>query len=422
MLKRYASMMTDFIYTNDSLREFITHDYEMEEDECFYANVELFFLTFALFSDDLGNINLNDSVRELIETQKYYIDGDKIILGDKEIAFGVLEMAFVEVLSYYRKKRNRKIIDVDVFESKIQSKGNVDILLDTGLGQLIKFDINNVEEEERLAREEAIRKLYEYKASGYEEVDTYLYEIEHSFKDTAYEGIAILYNKLRKCRDNNIFKEDILLLNAADVNLSYYRKFAYMLMSCYPIQIFKPARECLEYLDLRFPNIQADANYYRYDDEWEEYEKRRNEVLKDIGVCNIILRGRRVSKTEKDKARKRGEFLIRKKELLDLQCYNHSVDCSDVTEVYDENGEPYYTGAMLNKHILYNLEIALRNGHVDVIKNNGREEMVFYAIVDGKVDFILKVGINKILNMFDTNNLIESIKTNGWSIKRTSGE
>ena len=107
---------------------------------------------------------------------------------------------------------------------------------------------------------------------------------------------------------------------------------------------------------------------------------------------------------------------------MDLQCYKRSVDCSDVTEVYDENGEPYYTGAMLNKHILYNLEIALRNGHVDVIKNNGREEMVFYAIVDGKVDFILKVGINKILNMFDTNNLIESIKTNGWSIKRTSGE
>ena len=378
--------MKDLIYINDSLREFIMHDCEMEEDECFYANVELFFLTFALFSDDLENINLNDSVRELIETQKYYIDGDKIILGDKEIAFGVLE------------------------------------LLDTGFGQLIKFDINNVEEEERLAREEAIRKLYEYKASGYEEVDTYLYEIEHSFKDTAYEGIAILYNKLRELRDDNIFKGDIPLLSAADVNLSYYRKFAYMLMSCYPIQIFKPARECLEYLDLRFPNIQADANYYRYDDEWEEYEKKRNRVLADIGVCNFFLRCRRASKTEKDKARKRGEFLIRKKELLDLQCFNHSVDCSDVTEVYDENGEPYYTGAMLNKHILYNLEIALRNGHVDVIKNNGREEMVFYAIVDGQVDFILKVGINKILNMFDTNNLIESIKTNGWSIKRTSGE
>lgn len=414
--------MKELIYTNDSLREFIMHDYEMEEDECFYANVELFFLTFALFSDDLENINLNDSVRELIETQKYYIDGDKIILGDKEIAFSVLEMAFVEVLLYYKKERNRKIIGVDVFESKIQSKGNVDILLDTGLGQLIKFDINNVEEEERLAREEAIRKLYEYKASGYEEVDTYLYEIEHSFKDTAYEGIAILYNKLRKRRDNNIFKKDIPLLNASDVNLSYYRKFAYMLMSCYPIQIFKPARECLEYLDLRFPNIQADANYYRYDDEWEEYEKKRNKVLGDIGVCNIILRCRRVSKMEKDKARKRGEFLIRKKELLDLQRYKHSVDCSDVTEDYDENGEPFYTGAMLNKHILYNLEIALRNGHVDVIKNNGREEMVFYAIVDGEVDFILKVGINKILNMFDTNNLIESIKTSGWSIKRTSGE
>ena len=227
---------------------------------------------------------------------------------------------------------------------------------------------------------------------------------------------------MRELRDDNIFKGDIPLLSAADVNLSYYRKFAYMLMSCYPIQIFKPARECLEYLDLRFPNIQADANYYRYDDEWEEYEKKRNRVLADIGVCNFFLRCRRASKTEKDKARKRGEFLIRKKELLDLQCFNHSVDCSDVTEVYDENGEPYYTGAMLNKHILYNLEIALRNGHVDVIKNNGREEMVFYAIVDGQVDFILKVGINKILNMFDTNNLIESIKTNGWSIKRTSGE
>ena len=94
--------MKDLIYINDSLREFIMHDCEMEEDECFYANVELFFLTFALFSDDLENINLNDSVRELIETQKYYIDDDKIILGDKEIAFGVLEMAFVEVLSYYK--------------------------------------------------------------------------------------------------------------------------------------------------------------------------------------------------------------------------------------------------------------------------------------------------------------------------------
>ena len=41
--------MKDLIYTNDSLREFIMHDCEMEEDECFYANVELFFLTFALF-------------------------------------------------------------------------------------------------------------------------------------------------------------------------------------------------------------------------------------------------------------------------------------------------------------------------------------------------------------------------------------
>ena len=109
---------------------------------------------------------------------------------------------------------------------------------------------------------------------------THIYEIEHSFKDTAYEGIAILYNKLRKLRDDNIFKEDVTLLNAADVNLSYYRKFAYMLMSCYPIQIFKPARQCLEYLDLRFPNIQADANYYRYDDEWEEYEKKRNRVFR----------------------------------------------------------------------------------------------------------------------------------------------
>lgn len=414
--------MKDLIYTNDSLREFIMHDYEMEEDECFYANVELFFLTFALFSDDLENINLNDSVRELIETQKYYIDGDRIILGDKEIAFGVLEMAFVEVLSYYKKKRNRKIIDVDVFESKRQSKGNVDILLDTGYGQLIEFDIDNAEEAEKSAREEAIKKLNEYKASGYEEIDTYLYEIEHSFRDTAYEGIAILYNKLRELRDDNIFKGDIPLLCAADVNLSYYRKFAYMLMSCYPIQIFKPARECLEYLDLRFPNIQFDANYYRYDDEWEEYEKMRNKVLAHIRDCNIFLRSKRVSKMEKDNVRKCGERLIRKKELLDFQCYKHSVDCSDVTEVYDENGEPFYTGAMLNKHILYNLEIALRNGHVDVIKNNGREEMVFYAIVDGKVDFILKVGINKILNMFDTNNLIGSIKTNGWSIKRTSGE
>lgn len=430
MQNEYKKTIKSMILANESLKEQILEDFRIEEEDNKIINIELFYLTFSLFSDYFKRLDIYDSWKELLGSHDYYIDGDRVISGGKEISFQLLEMTFIETLLKYREKRDKKIVNVTNFRKvKMSSESmteednsEVEVLYNIGHGELIQFVNDGVVNDERDSkREEAIKVLSSYQIGNSECVKSYLYEIRDGFRNIVYDCIVSLYNRLKKGRKDKMFKSVIPLINESSKDSRQHSELAHLLLTMYPIQFYGKDKDCIDYSKLLIPNIEVDANHYRYDDVWEEFEKKYEEINKIIDNCMIFIRSRKVKESEKRRIRFKINQLEWEKRDLESKYMLDMIEKTDMREIIDEEtDESYYSGSMLNKHILYNLEIALKNGHVDIINKKGRDVLVLYAIVDKQVDFILEIDSSKFLDIIDMDSILSSFGDGDYQ-KRMSG-
>ena len=412
MQSKYSNTIEKLVLANESLKELYLNDFQLDE-ECNKAiSIELFFLAFSIFEDYFKKIEVDEVWKNLFAKQDYYLEGDKIVSGNTEIPYDVIEMTFLETMLKYREKAHKKVLDISCF-SNINSnyKKRIEMPIPEKKAQIIFMDMDRVKDKICNSREKAIRSLFSYEVSNDINVKHYLDISKREFRRLAYDGIASLYNRLKKNRKEKLFNGNLPLVDEKHKENGYVEALTHLMVSCYPIQFYAKDKECIDYSSLLLPNIEANANHYRYDDVWEEFEEELERINKIINTCKIVIRNRKVKEPEKKRVRFRINQLEWKKRRLEEQYVKKMIDRTDMREVYDEEtGEFYYTGRVLNKHILYNIEVALKNGHVDIVDKNGKYEFVFYAIVDKNVDFILTIDAGKLKDIFDSTNLVEAIE------------
>ena len=348
-----------------------------------------------------------------MEKQDYYIQDNKIIIEGNEISFELLEMAFLETILKYREKKAGKIIKFEPIkkeENEEDVSQNMCTVSEINFSDVIQFESGRDIEQEENERNEAIRIMNTYKLDREGLAKSYLYDIRESFRDIACESIISLYNILENGRKNRMFKSNVPLIDENNRGNKSLIKFAYMLLSFYPIQFYAKEKEIIDYSSLLIPNITSDANYYRYDDTCEEFEKKFERINNIIDSCMIFVRSRRVRESEKRRVRFQINQLEWEKRELEAKYMEEMLSQTDMREVFnDDTEESFYTSRTLNKHILYNIENALRNGHVDIRTIHGKTSFVFYSVYGDDVDFILSIDSNKMIDVIDSENLMESL-------------
>ena len=180
-----------------------------------------------------------------------------------------------------------------------------------------------------------------------------------------------------------------------------------MLLNFYPLQIYAKNRDIIDYSSLLIEGIDADFNLYTSDEAWKEFERKINKLNLEIDNYLIFIRNRKVPESAKLKVRNRIDQIKLEKKLLSEQYMHEVINQSDMKEIIElENREEsFYSSSQLNKHILCDIENALKKGYIRIDK----DKVVFYGIKDDKVDFIINIYNNMIMDIFDTDNVLKSL-------------
>ena len=412
MQNTHKKTIKKMVIANDNLRYKILDNCEIDEENNNIINIELFFLTFTLFSDYFRIIEMPEELKRIIKEQDYYIDGDKIISRDKEISFETVEKAFIDTLLMYKEKNQSKIISYD--QVRCLSKKTQQESIIGQETKIMPFNSKNYLEKKENIHNEAIGILNSYKLDKDGKAISYLHEIKSAFRLVAYDSIVSLYYKLNIDRQDQAFKSYQSLLSNNSIK-KYYIKFIYMLLNFYPLQIYAKNRDIIDYSSLLIEGIDADFNLYTSDEAWKEFERKINELNLEIDNYLIFIRNRKVPESAKLKVRNRIDQKKKKKKLLSEQYMHKIINQSDMKEIIElENREEsFYSSSQLNKHILCDIENALKKGYIRIDK----DKVVFYGIKDDKVDFIINIYNNMIMDIFDTDNVLKSLNNNQNKVK-----
>ena len=174
-------------------------------------------------------------------------------------------------------------------------------------------------------------------------------------------------------------------------------------------------RDIIDYSSLLIEGIDADFNLYTSDEAWKEFERKINKLNLEIDNYLIFIRNRKVPESAKLKVRNRIDQIKLEKKLLSEQYMHEIINQSDMKEIIElENREEsFYSSSKLNKHILCDIENALKKGYIRIDK----DKVVFYGIKDDKVDFIINIYNNMIMDIFDTENVLNSLNNNQNKVK-----
>lgn len=412
MQNTHKKTIKKMVIANDNLRYKILDNCEIDEENNNIINIELFFLTFTLFSDYFRIIEMPEELKRIIKEQDYYIDGDKIISRDKEISFETVEKAFIDTLLMYKEKNQSKIISYD--QVRCLSKKTPQESIIESETKIIQFNSQKYLEKKENIHNEAIGILNSYKLDKDGKAISYLHEIKSAFRLVAYDSIVSLYYKLNIDRQDQAFKSYQSLLSNNSIK-KYYIKFIYMLLNFYPLQIYAKNRDIIDYSSLLIEGIDADFNLYASDETWKEFERKINKLNLEIDNYLIFIRNRKVPESAKLRVRNRIDQIKLEKKLLSEQYMHEIINQSDMKEIIElENREEsFYSSSQLNKHILCDIENALKKGYIRIDK----DKVVFYGIKDDKVDFIINIYNNMIMDIFDTDNVLKSLNNNQNKVK-----
>ena len=410
----YENTIKKMIYSNEELEKLLFEDESISLSKNKIINIELFFLTFNLFKEYLDKTDIDVKWKNMIKEEDYIIKGDRIFIGDEEISYQLLEIAFINTLFEYKKEKDAKIIKLPVIKSekelpKYDSFEIIDLFYEKDDKVQTVFTSDQFTEE--IYEEDAIKQLNSYTIEDCDSIAYYLNSIKSNFRNIAFDSILNTYNLLKKYRKNVLFKNDLSLINDNSTNDIFYKDLIIFLLRLYPIQFYSKDKIEMKYENLELPNVEVDANHYRYDDEWtrvnEEYETINQRI-------EYLTKYKKSFKSMSPRDYKKLPFVISTLEMKRTKLLEKLLDLSLIREHEivedDECLETYYSGELYNKHILYNLEVALNNGHVDIRKKYGKDVIIFYAIVDEEVDYILEVEIDKIKDVIDNMCLIDSIE------------
>ena len=412
MQNTHKKTIKKMVIANDNLRYKILDYSEIDEENNKIINIELFFLTFTLFSDYFRRIEMPEELKRIIKEQDYYIDGDKIISRDKVISFETVEKAFIDTLLMYKEKNQSKIISYD--QVRFLSKKTPQESIVESETKIIQFNSKKYLEKKENMHNEAIGILNSYKLDKDGKAISYLHEIKSAFRLVAYDSIVSLYYKLNIDHQDQAFKSYQSLLSNNSIK-KYYIKFIYMLLNFYPLQIYAKNRDIVDYSYLLIEGIDADFNLYASDETWKEFERKINKLNLEIDNYLIFIRNRKVPESAKLRVRNRIDQIKLEKKLLSEQYMHEIINQSDMKEIIElENREEsFYSSSQLNKHILCDIENALKKGYIRIDK----DKVVFYGIKDDKVDFIINIYNNMIMDIFDTENVLNSLNNNQNKVK-----
>ena len=412
MQNTHKKTIKKMVIANDNLRYKILDYSEIDEENNKIINIELFFLTFTLFSDYFRIIEMPEELKRIIKEQDYYIDGDKIISRDKVISFETVEKAFIDTLLMYKEKNQSKIISYD--QVRFLSKKTPQESIVESETKIIQFNSKKYLEKKENMHNEAIGILNSYKLDKDGKAISYLHEIKRTFRSVAYDSIVSLYYKLNIDHQDQAFKSYQSLLSNNSIK-KYYIKFIYMLLNFYPLQIYAKNRDIVDYSYLLIEGIDADFNLYASDETWKEFERKINKLNLEIDNYLIFIRNRKVPESAKLRVRNRIDQIKLEKKLLSEQYMHEIINQSDMKEIIElENREEsFYSSSQLNKHILCDIENALKKGYIRIDK----DKVVFYGIKDDKVDFIINIYNNMIMDIFDTENVLNSLNNNQNKVK-----
>ena len=412
MQNTHKKTIKKMVIANDNLRYKILDYSEIDEENNKIINIELFFLTFTLFSDYFRRIEMPEELKRIIKEQDYYIEGDKIISRDKVISFETVEKAFIDTLLMYKEKNQSKIISYD--QVRFLSKKTPQESIVESETKIIQFNSKKYLEKKENMHNEAIGILNSYKLDKDGKAISYLHEIKSAFRLVAYDSIVSLYYKLNIDHQDQAFKSYQSLLSNNSIK-KYYIKFIYMLLNFYPLQIYAKNRDIVDYSYLLIEGIDADFNLYASDETWKEFERKINKLNLEIDNYLIFIRNRKVPESAKLRVRNRIDQIKLEKKLLSEQYMHEIINQSDMKEIIElENREEsFYSSSQLNKHILCDIENALKKGYIRIDK----DKVVFYGIKDDKVDFIINIYNNMIMDIFDTENVLNSLNNNQNKVK-----
>ena len=407
MQNNHKNTIKKMAIANEYLKNNILDNYPIDQEDNIIINIELFFLTFLLFSDCLKKETISNELKIIIEDQDYYINGDKLIAGDKVISFETVEKAFIDTLLMYKEKNQSKIISYDPV--RYLSKKTPQESIIESRTKIIQFNSKKYLEKKENIHNEAIGILNSYKLDKDGKAISYLQEIKSAFRLVAYDSIVSLYYKLNIDRQDQAFKSYQSLLSNNSIK-KYYIKFIYMLLNFYPLQIYAKNKDIIDYSSLLIEGIDADFNLYRSDETWKEFERKINKLNLEIENYLIFIRNRKVPESAKLKVRNRIEQIKLEKKLLSEQFMHEIINKSDMKEIIElENREEsFYSSSQLNKHILCDIENALKKGYIRIDK----DKVVCYGIKDDKVDFIINIYNNMIMDIFDIDNVLNSLNNN----------
>ena len=381
----YNNSIRNMIFSNENLKDMLLSNGDIDDYSNKIVNLELFFLAFKIFEDEFIKLDIYDSWKELFIKQDYIIDGDKILFGDKEISYQLIEITFINLMVEYRKKNKGKLISFPKINNNVSISD-----IPNNEDNIVYFkEVEDTDDEVRT-------KLDKYIVDKSDETVVFLKSISESFKNMVYDGIINVYNRLKENRSNRMFKTNLLQISDDNKHLNDLIIF---LLSLYPIHYYAKDKVFIRYDYIKMHHILVDPNHFKYDDAWEMLTNRLDIISKKIDLLTNI------KSMVKGRDKRKYQFLLNNAIMDRERVLEQILDISEVSEEIECNGDymmSFYSGELLNKHIIYNLELAINKGYVDIRKNKqGKDEVVFYAINGNEVDFIMHIELDKLYTAID---------------------
>ena len=261
-MNNYIETAKDMIISNYNIEGMLYNDMPITNKENRIINIELFFLTFKLFKKYLMKTNLYSYIKDLINTNDYYIKDNILYINNREVSFRLLEIAFIKTLTEYKRQKDRKIVYISgkvnntkVIEINNRSNNKIVSLFNEPM-----YDYNE---------QAAITELNRGKIVDAKNVEIYLRGITGETREFLYDAILNIYNCLKTKREDNILKANITNINENSSNNKLNKDFIIFLLNLYPIQYYAKDKIRINYSKINLPNITVDTNHYRYDDSWD---------------------------------------------------------------------------------------------------------------------------------------------------------
>lgn len=403
MQKEYRETVEDLVLANDHLIYCLNNECCLNDYYFQVLKIEMFALAFTIFSDCLGDIRIDDELFDSFVKHEYYFENGNIMIKGKKISVEKLEIIFVNILNSYRSMRTAKVFNyADYSRVKIENNKSSNF----GTNGCKIFGFKSYERTKPLGMDEIkiANAMNNHKLDKEGYTKEYFNSLRYPFKDLAYDTIVYYYNTIKGC-------EEVPLFQRSSNKLKTIKGFGYMLLNLYPLTFYAKGKDVIDYGALNICHVFADIANFRYDDEWVSFNEELKTIADNIEACKVFLRSRKVKKSVKWSVYQQMEKQEKnRKRLIDERCKKFMM-CGDTIE-FDLDNNCFYTGNTWNKHVLYNLELALKSGFVDVSEIEEKEGKIkLYGVVGDDIDFILEIDRYFMAEVFNIDNMLDSLKS-----------